>query len=265
MSCDHIRNEYDTSPCRHCADREDLRAALASERAARERAEKERDETRRLLSESGAEYEAVINYLHDEHGILTDADPLSGVRRFSEMWHEEMDRAEKAEKERDELLACTPLVSGRHQNAADRLLGEVMRHSTNEHGGSIGVVEVQNARGVVTSLVAEKEHALAQLARCMSMLKERADNHIAADGSPCPCPFCVDFRNLSSSASTIEAWIAERDARVFREGLEAAAKWVEIDYCNVTTTKQAKSLAGLIRQIDPAALKTAHPKAKEKS
>jgi len=91
-----------------------------------------------------------------------------------------------AERERDEWKARAEkaenfIVTGRHENEARQMLGEVLRHSTNEHGGSIGVVEVQNATSVVMRICAERDAALSREDALAGQLQVLRDLLVEAD------------------------------------------------------------------------------------
>lgn len=75
-------------------------------------------------------------------------------------------RAQLAEaiRERDELLASLPLSSNRTREEARKLLGEVLRHVTNEKlQASHGCVEVTNAAAVVDRLIGERDALRSQV------------------------------------------------------------------------------------------------------
>lgn len=84
---------------------------------------------------------------------------------------------ERLTKERDEAIAALPFLNGKTKNEARALLGEVLRHVTDERlQSSHGCVEVTNAVNVVERLIAGNTALRAQLA-AMTAERDEAIAH----------------------------------------------------------------------------------------
>lgn len=103
------------------------------------------------------------------------------------------------------------IISGRHQNAAQRELGKVYRHELGREPdlarSSIGVVEVTRVESVLTSLLAQLEYATG-----------RRPCHICGAVAAACAPVCSRGRGEWSPA---EGWTGARGV------LERARDWME--------------------------------------
>lgn len=136
-----------------------------------------------------AELALSIERLARANRIFTDASTAfladEWIDKYKKLAGSLAEVASLLESQRDEALgklnileADMPLVRGRTVNEANKLLGPILRHVDDEdRGASHGCVEAQNAQQLITTLIAEKEHAEAQ--RDEARRKVLADEEIA--------------------------------------------------------------------------------------